>query len=328
MTSLYGVQAKQLRTTLSDASVAFKNQSYIGDKVAPIKDGVSYKSSFTVFNRGDAFRNEAEIRAAGGLFPMAQIDSSQVNVNPKIYALGDAIPKEELEAAMQEGSTIQVQELEQDAVEYVSDKIDLSKEVRIANLIKSTTWADGVPGGEDVGGLWAPEDSTNTAVSDIRGAITAMKNETGYIANKMLLDFGTFQKMKDNLRLRDQLKYTGSQSITEQAIAAFFGFDEVLVGSAMLNTANKSQTPVMENIWETNQGKGGAFVFYSPRTMGRRTASALAQFRVPQTGGVARLVEGYYSNGRRSDVVQVQEATDIVVKGNLLGYHFKDTIAD
>ena len=324
--SFFNTQAKLVRGPLADVSVAYRNQSYIGDRIAPIKDGVPIKASYTEYNLGDWFRDEAKVRAPGANFEFVQMNSSQKNIDPVNYGIADVIPREDFEAAQQMGSVITLDELRQDAVEFIADKIDLNKEVRISKLIKDTTWADGNAAGEDAGGLWAPDDATNTAVSDIRNAIKTIRNSSGIIPNKMILDFGTFETLKDNPRIRDQIKHTSSESITAQLIARFFGFDEVLVGSAMNNTANEGQTASLENIWETNKGKGGAFVFYAPPAMGRRTPSAIGQFRVAQTGGQARLTESYYDPGKRSEVFQTQETTDIVAKGTILGYQFIDTI--
>jgi len=209
--SLPNVQSSTVRGPLQDASVLFRNQEYIADKVAPIVDNVSKVAKITKYFSGDFFRDEAEVRAPGTRAKRAEYDVEYVNINPVQYAMAREITDEDIQA---QGDFLTPPfNLQQEAIEFCSDKIDLKKEIRVASLIHGGTWADGNAGGEDAGGLWAPSGS-NTFLADIRNGKKTIQSKCGVVPNCLYMDYGTFENLREEATIADKIKYTQTDILT------------------------------------------------------------------------------------------------------------------
>ncbi|MBA3027445.1 MAG: hypothetical protein FP814_09780 [Desulfobacterium sp.] len=313
---------------LKDASIAYRNKSYIGDRVFPILDGVSKEAKIARYLKGAWFRDEADVRAPGtrakrGGFPVDMLD-----ISTKEYAFAKEVTDEDRDAATE--SNAPPLEPDQDAIEFASDKIDLKKERRIASLVLDGTWS-GVAG-EDAAGLWAPNDTTNTLITDITTRIETIRSNTGLRPNVLILDFGTYNKVKQLDTLLDRIKYTERGVLTAHMIAAIFDLDEVLLGEAIYSSAKETKAGTdftAVNVWEKNPGKGSAFLFYRPYRPGRKTPSAGYQARTKyktKEGGAVRRVTTWRESAEHQDVYEVAEKTDIVQTGSDLGFLWTDTI--
>jgi len=319
-------QEKTVRGPLQDASVLFKNKLYIADDVTRMKDNVSKKAKITVYRPGDWFRDEAEVRAPGTRAKRGEYETDDVNIDPVQYAFAKEVTQEDMDA---EGDFFTPPfNLQQEAIEFSVDKIDLKKEKRVAALIEDSTWADGNAAGEDAGGLWAPGGS-NTFLADIRNGKATIQSKTGMIPNILVMDYGTFENLREEATIADKIKHTQTDILTEQLLANLLGLDAVLVGKAIENTANKtpgSDAFTAANIWETNAGKGGAFLFYRPSAIALRTPLAIGQFRVKQKNGAGRLTRSWREEAEDQWVYEVREDTDIVAVHLNLGYQWIDTL--
>ncbi len=118
--------------------------------------------------------------------------------------------------------------------------------------------------------------------------------------------------------------------MTADLLAQLLGLDQVLVGTAIENTANEadgSDAFTAANIWETNADKGGAFLFYRPARMGLKVPAAIGQFRVKQANGSGRVTRTWYEDAEDQWVYEAREDTDIVALHANLGYQWIDTFA-
>ena len=320
-------QAQTVRGPLQDVSIHFKNQNYIADSVAMIKDGISKVAKITKYNPGDWFRDEAKIRAPGTRAARGGFNTTDVNIDPKQFAFAKEITQEDITA--ESDALTPPFNMQQDAVEWAVDKIDLKKEKRVSALIKDTTWADGNAAGEDAGGLWAAGGS-NTFLGDIRNGKTVIQSKTGKIPNILVIDYGTFESLKDEVTLTDKIDHVMKGILTADLVASILGLQQVLIGTAIENTANETDgtdTFTAANIWETNALKGGAFLFHRPSRMGLKVAAALGQFRVKQANGQGRLTRTWFEDPEDQWVYEAREDTDITVLHANLGYQWIDTLA-
>ncbi len=320
-------QAKTVRGPLQDVSLRFMNEDYIADKIALTKDNVSKKAQITKFNVGDWFRDEAKVRAPGSRAARGEYETTSVNIDPVQYAFAKEVTREDLDA---EGDLMTPPfNLQQEAIEFSADKIDLKKEKRVSQLIKDTTWPDGNAAGEDVGGLWAPG-ASNTLIADIRNAKQVIRSKTGVVPNVLVIDYQTFESLAEEETIADKIKYTQTNIVSPELLARLLGLKEVIVGKAIENTANETDgtdTFTPQNIWETNADKGGAFLFYRPPSMGLKIPFAIGQFRVRQSNGSGRLTRSWFEDAEDQWVYESREDTDIVAAHANLGYQFIDTFA-
>ena len=309
---------------LANVSIAYRNQSYIGDSVFPIIDGVSPKAKVARYLKGAWFRDEAGIRGPGSRAPRGGYPVDYLSIATKEYAYAKEVTKEDRQFASAQGAP--PLKPEQDAIEFATDKIDLAKERRIASAILAGTWA-GVAG-EDAEGLWAAG-SGNTFFTDMRARVETIRSNTGLKPNKLWMDFGTYNSLKEESTILDKIKYTERGVLTKEILAAILELDEILIGEAIYSSAKETKAGTeftAKNIWEKNAGKGSAFLFYRPASMGLKIPSAGCQARTAYESGAVRQTSTWYEPAEHQDVYEVAEETDLLITGADLGFLWYDTL--
>jgi hypothetical protein len=323
-----GPIVKELLTSvpLQNVSVQYRNKSYIGDRVFPIIDTANPKAKITKYLKGAWFRNEAALRAAGARAKRGSFPTTEVSLSTKEYAFAKEITDEDRKnAALPNAPALKP---EQDAIEFCSDKIDLYKEIMIAQLIKDTTWIDGNAAGEDANGLWAASGS-NTFLVDIMTGQKAIQGATGMKANVLLLDYGTFMSLKQESTILEKIKYTQRGVLTIDLLAALLELDEVLVGEALVNVSKETKAGTewsAQKIWEVTATKGMGLLFHRASAPGLKTPSSGYQVRLLQEGGGVRRLSTWREAAEHQDVYEAAEESDIVVTGIDLAYKWCDTL--
>ena len=158
-----------VRGPLAGVSVAYKNQSYIADRVFPIIDRVDPKAKIARYLKGAWFRDEAGIRGPGSRANRGGYPIDFINVTPVEYAFAKEVTDEDRRAVR--SAFAPPLRPDMDAIEFATDKIDLKKERRVASLILAGTWS-GVAG-EDAEGGWASTAETHTFITDVETRIQA-----------------------------------------------------------------------------------------------------------------------------------------------------------
>jgi len=314
---------------LQNVSIAFRNPEYIADRVFPILDGADPKAKITIYQKGDWFRDEADIRTAGTRAKRGGYKLEDVSFSTKEYAFAKEVTDEDRRFA--KSKMAPPLQPDQDAIEFATDKVDLKKEVRVGALITGGTWCDGNVGGEDANGLWSPAGNTNTFLADITKARKAIKGKTGRKPNVLVIDEATYLALKECEAILEKIKYTQRAVYGTELLAALLELDEVCVGSAIKSTAKETKAGTEftgVNIWEVNAGKGMGFLCYRPRKLGLKTATAGIQVRLAYEDGQPRRVTTWREPAEHQDVYECAEETDIVLVHADLGYLFKDTYAD
>jgi len=309
---------------LANVSIAYRNMSYIADRVFPIIDRVSPSAKIARYLKSAWFRDEAGIRGPGSRANRGGYPVDYVSISTKEYAFAKEVTDEDRRFLKAQGAP--PLKPDQDAIEFATDKIDLKKERRVAELIFTSTWS-GVAG-EDAGGGWAAG-SGNTFLADVRGRMETIRSNTGFKPNVLILDYGTYNSLKEESTVLDKIKYTERGVLTKELLAAILELDEVLIGEAIYSTAKETKSGTefsAKNIWEKNAGKGSAFLFYRPSSPGLKTPSAGYQARVEYENGLPRRTTTWREPAEHQDVYEVAEETDILVTGSDLGFLWYDTL--
>ncbi|MBI5634864.1 MAG: hypothetical protein HZA15_15460 [Nitrospirae bacterium] len=319
------VKGAMVAGPLANVSVQYRNKSFVADRIFPIIERVPAKAKILKYEKGAYFRDEAGIRGPKARAPRGGLVTSYLDVLPKEFAFASEVTDEDRKWAKQQGAP--PMQPDQDAIELCADKIDLKKEVRVADLIITGTWS-GVAG-EDAAGLWAPNDATNTFIADVLARIETIRSSTGLRPNKLMIDFGTYNALKKLDALLDRIKYTERGILSADLIAAMFDLEEVIIGEAVKSTAKETKAGTdftAANVWEKNAGKGSAFLFYAPASPGLKQPSAGYQAREWYDDGLARRTETWRENAEHQDVYEVAESTDILIAGADLGFLWYDTL--
>jgi hypothetical protein len=312
---------------LANVSVAYRNADYVGDRVFRIIDTGDPKAKVARYPRGAWFRDEAGIRGPSARAKRGGYPIDLVDVATKEYAFAKEVTDEDRRFANSQGAP--PVKPDQDALEFCADKIDLSKERRMAAKIFATDWLGAGAGGEDAGGLWAPNDATNTFVSDVETRIEDIRSQIGRRPNVLLLSGNTYSKIRQLSAVQNRIAYVERAIITANVIAALFGLEECLVAGAIYSSAveKKDGTDFTSvNIWELNATKGSAFLFYRPPSAGLKVPAPGYQVRVFYENGQIRRTTTWREAAEHQDVYEVAEETDIVVTGAAGGFMWKDTI--
>jgi hypothetical protein len=286
------MQTTIIRGHLQNVSLKFHDAELIADEVYPILDLPSSKAKLTVYNKGDQYRDEAQARARGTEATIGDHKISTLDLDTQEYAYKHRITDQDLRDAGLENGMSPPVNLIQDALERNARKLALRREIAVAASVFGGTWVDGNAGGEDAAGLWAPAGATNTFLADIDTAMgTLQKNGVARNSLRLMVDFLTFQYLKRVDAIRDQLKYTSNQSLTEDTLATMLGIKKVIVGAAIKSTAKelKAGTDFTgANIWEKNATKGSAFLYHYPDAPGLKTLAAGYQPRNKMPNGEYR----------------------------------------
>ena len=310
---------------LQNVSIAYRNKNYIADRVFPILDKVSPKAKIARYLKGAWFRDEAGIRGPGSRANRGGYPVDFLDIVTKEYAFAKEVTDEDRKAvAVIGGPPLKP---DQDAIEFCADKIDLKKERRVAAMILAGTWS--AVAGEDVTGLWAPNDATNTFILDVEARIETIRSNTGLRPNVLVVSANTLSKLKMLDDLLDRIKYTQRGVLTPDLIAAIFGLEEVLLGDAIYSSAKETKAGTdftSVDVWEKTATKGSAFLYYRPPAPGLKIPSAGYQTRTAYEDGSIRRTTTWRESAEHQDVYEVAEETDIVQTGSDLGFLWYDTI--
>ena len=97
-----------VRGPLASISLAYRNHSYIADRVFPIIDGVSAKQKILKYLKGAWFRDEAGIRGPGARANRGGFPTSWVNITPAEYAFAKEVTDEDRKAVKQAGFVVRL----------------------------------------------------------------------------------------------------------------------------------------------------------------------------------------------------------------------------
>lgn len=321
------VKTAQVAGPLQNVSVAYRNRSYIADRVFPIIERVPAKAKILLYKKGAWFRDEAGIRAAKTEARRGGVVTDSVNVLPQEWAFASEVPDEDRKNAKEQGAP-PVQP-DQDAIELATDKVDLAKERRVRDLIIAGNWCAAGVGGFDCQGRWKAG-VANSFLTDISDKSELIRSKCGIKPNRLIIDYGTYQSLKQEDTLLDRIKFTQRGVLSMELIAAIVELEQILIGEAIKSTAveKKDGTDFTAvNIWEKNAGKGMGFLYYAPSSPGLKVPSVGYQAREWYPNGSARQVLTWREDSRHQDVYEVDESTDIVACDTDLGYLWYDTLA-
>src|SRR4030065_1573303 len=80
---------------LPNISLAYRNKSYIADRVFPIIDRVSPRAKIARYLKGAYFRDEAGIRGAGARANRGGYEVDMISLNTKEYAFAKEVTDED-----------------------------------------------------------------------------------------------------------------------------------------------------------------------------------------------------------------------------------------
>lgn len=323
------MQEHVVRGWLQNVSLGYRNAKYVASEVFPKILLPTSQAKLWKYTTGEQFLDEAKPRARGTYAAEVTRSGSAVNVDTTQFADRTKVTEEDLRDVGYLNMAYPPNDLKQDAIEYVADKLDLHQEIVVADAIIAATWADGAAGGEDANGLWAEQGSTNTFVKDISNGVATIDSkgvevDTGLC---LLIDGMTWDKLVVADELIERVKYTGGmeKKVTQKAVASMCGLDKVIVARAKKNTAKEGATATIYQIWEKNAGKGMGFLFRYPKKIGLKMQAAGAQPINKSPNGQARYSKTWKEEGAGAWWYHSQEEIGVKQLDANCAYLWNDT---
>jgi hypothetical protein len=166
---------------------------------------------------------------------------------------------------------------------------------------------------------WADISNSNP-VEDMYTARDAIRRLTGYTPNVAIFADGPMTRFARHPEVIDFIRgrgdSTGGGPVNEGAIASAFGWNRILVGRGLKNSAGEGLPAVFTDIWST-----ACILLYVAPSPGLMEASHGYTFRWTPTGLPGPLAVERYTNVRpKTESVEVHMFQDEKVTGADLGF--------
>jgi len=277
-------------TFLSNLSIAYINEptDYIADTVFPVVLTDKQSDQFAKYNKYDWFRDDAGLRApltesTGGGYKM---DTPDTFFCPE-YAFHKDIADEDLDNADD------VFDLEDEAVDYVVEKLKLGRELRWSTEFFGTDiWGTDLEGQTDTpvaGEFTCWDESGATPITDIESAKALIKSSVALMPNTLVVSLKVHQALKNTDDVLQRYKYTQTGIITPGLLAAVFEIKKYLIASALYSSSPEGTDDLSFIIDEDD----ALLVYAAPRPTKRRPSGGYTfRWRKPiQRGRSAERLE-------------------------------------
>lgn len=308
-----------IQTALGNVSIAYRNESYIGDSVFPNVPVKKQADKYFIFDKAAWFRNEAGPRAPGTRAVEGGYSLSQGSYACEEVAFAKVVADEEEQNADDPLMPRRT------AVEFATDKILLSREVEIAKKVfnggswsasntPSTTW----------------DDTASTPIEEIEVAKETVALAIGREPNVCVMGRQVWTDLRTHPDLLDTFKYTQRGLLTVAEFQNLFGFQKVLIGTAIYASAN--EVDAMQ--YPSSGTLTGVTVTYSAvwgKNMWLGWVPNAAALGVPAAGYTftwkPRSVAQFRRDEEESTVYRVREHYDVAVTCADAGYEFISCVA-
>jgi hypothetical protein len=301
---------------LTNVSLAYRNPDYIADIVAPPVAVRKQSDKYFVYDaERERFRRTDDRRAPGTAASEVDFKLSTDNYYCDDHALVSVIPDEERANA---DPAIQP---DIDRTEFLTDKIDLNKEIVLATRIRTGT---DIPG-ETLSGNNQWSDYTNSdPVAAIEAKKATIMSAVQMMPNTLVLPYEVYQQVRLHPKVTDKVKYVTIGVLGADLLARLFEVERVLVPKAFQNVAAKGQTPSLQYVW----GKDAFLCYVPPKPALKQVTLAYTFFWTVAPGSVnGRIVEVWRDPNRKADLIRVQKYYDQKIIAAGACYIWKNAVA-
>ena len=253
--------------------------------------------TYYILDQGPFFTDEMKSRAPGDLFGFSGYKLSSTTYTTKQWALAHKIPAE-----VRANSQVPM-DLETIAVEWLGQQSLIRKERQfVSDFVAASVWTTQ---DNDATTDW-DDYAAGDPVNDIIGGKRAISQLIGQLPNVLAVGEIVDSALRNHPDIIDRLKYTtaATQMAIESAMAAVLGIDRYLVAMAIYNSSNPAQTASYSAIFDDD----ALLLYVAPRPAIFQASAGYTFTWAP--GGGDGMIERYYSDELRSDVVRTFEQWD------------------
>lgn len=244
---LVGPSTVHRDTTLSNVSIQYRNEEFIGTRLMPIVRVKEKSADYWTYSKRDRLAGPDDALGARARANEVAENRSTATYAAKNYGLQGYVDAETL---MIEDAPLN--ELV-DVTASVNDVMDLREEERIATIMTTAANYSGntlaLSGTDRL-------DSTSggNPIKLIQDAQASLWSGAGPSKTVMFMGLEVWHYMSRNPALLELFKYNSSGLLSKQDLMRFFMVDEVLIGAARHDTANEGQTASYSRIWGKQLG--------------------------------------------------------------------------
>ncbi len=304
---------------LTNLSIAYKNPGYIADEIFP-QVGVNKQSNrVPKYDQSHWFRSAAKKRAPGteskriGL----SVDTSDTYYCDR-FSLGFEIADEDRDN--QDAPF----DLDRDAMEFVTDKMFMAREIAFVNDFFTTTkWGQDKTGGVDftVFSDYAGSDPLGT-FTDYRDSV---EGKVAVEPNALVLGKLVYSKLKWHPDLIDLIKYTQKGQLTPDLIASLLEFDRLLIGRA-IQTTDPEGTPEANVTYSRIWGKH-CLMLYVPTRPSLMTPAAGYTFVWQRVANALQYIKRMREEKREVDIIEINSYFDQKITAKNSGLFMSGAVA-
>jgi hypothetical protein len=302
-----------LNVALSNFAKEFRNGDFVGDIVAPRVPVDRQGFQYIIFDRSNMRNDRQTLRAPGAKPQSIRMSYTDDTYFCKSRALDAEVPYESEAYAMGAGFS-----LKQKATKRVVDKLNLDREIQIANLVNNTT---NFPNFTDLASTHKWDDYVNShPIVDVDAA-KAVIRQAGVKPSYFVISDPVFVALRNHPDIIDRFKYTTPGSIGVAELSTVFGVPVTVASGVVLDVTDAGSW-----IWGVT-----AFLGYSEPTAAMDDVSAAKTF---VWTGAPDSVDGYgvmeWPDPHRSskkDWVSADWYWDIKATAQETGYLFQNACA-
>lgn len=249
---------------LSNVAINHKPDGFIADMIFPIVPVQKQSDRIVVFSREEAYREEEARRAPGTQANMITRSVSSETYFADNYALKYGVTIEDRHNA----DPVYAQELYNGAAGYVTGKLMLGWEIRVADQVTNTS---NVGSSAAVSSGWTDLTNSNP-LEDVENGIDNVFDSTAMRPNRVVFGETAWRNFRRNSTVRTLLgrgdnQVGGGYASLEEA-ASLLDVERVMVGASFKNTAIEGQDETLVQVWGDN-----VLCYYAPMTASRDTPS-------------------------------------------------------
>ena len=311
---------------LTNISVAYmqRQENFIADKVFPVVPVDKQSDKYFVYTKNDWFRDEAEVRTDG-----TESVGSGYNIATDTYYCDVFAIHKDIGDQTRANADAPIN-VDREAAEFVTHRLLQRREQQfVKDFMSASVWA------KDITGVSASpttnqtiqwSDYTNSdPIEDIEAGKAQILSTTGFEANTLVLGYEVFRQLKNHPDLVDRIKYTSSQTITEDMLARMFDIERVLVSKSVKATNAEGAT----GAYDFTTGKTALLAHVAP-SPGLLTPSAGYIMQWTGVSGGMGLTVGTSSfrlESLKATRVEAELAFDNKVVAADLGYLWSSIVA-
>lgn len=222
-------------TVLSNLSVMYKNDDYIGERLMPAVPVNKRSGKYAVYDKRDRFAYPND--AIGYRAESNEVEEGRSFDN---YSLSDHGLKGYLDLETVQNQDRPLNEMV-DVVESVNEGIAFNRELRhLAILTNSSNYGGNTAA---AGTQWTAANSGGSVIADMLGAEAALWKGSNPTRKLGFCSIDVWNGgMANNAALISLHNNVRAGITTTQMVAEYFGLDDILVSRARQDTANKGQT--------------------------------------------------------------------------------------